>query len=232
MDANHRSPSASIAACAPVLRSTITATATTSAPSRRRASTALSAGLAGGRGVLDDDDALTRDVGALDLATAAVVLGLLSHDEGVERGSGVDGLVHDGVGDRVGAQRQAADGDDAVEVLHEVEHESADRRSRAVVEGELAHVDVVRRLLAARQGEIAVEHRLGVDEADEGLAVGFELGRGGGGHGVESIAPPRGVHLRTLAGHGRDTPPRGLRATACRPRSPPSCTTRASGARK
>jgi hypothetical protein len=32
-----------------------------------------------------------------------------------------------------------------------------------------------------------VEHRLGVDETDEGLAVGFELGRGGGSHGVESI---------------------------------------------
>ena len=55
-----------------------------------------------------------------------------------------------------------------------------------VVERELAHVDVVRRLLAAGEGEVAVEHGLGLDQRDEVLPVDLEVCGGGGGHGVES----------------------------------------------
>jgi len=85
--------------------------------------------------------------------------------------------MQDGVRDRVGAERQTADGDD-VEIGDQVEHDAADGRGGAVVEGELAHVDVVRRLLAAGEGEIAVEHRLLRDESEEGLAVCVECGHG------------------------------------------------------
>ena len=123
----------------------------------------LQRGLPGGRGVFQHDDALAGDVGALDLAAAAVVLRLLAHDERVERAIGCHRRVHHRVRDRVGAERQTPDRGD-VEVLDQVEHDAPDRRGRAVVERELAHVDVVRRLLAAREGEVAVEHGLVLDE--------------------------------------------------------------------
>ena len=113
---------------------------------------------------------------------AAVVFRLLAHHEGVERGVGAGGLVHHRVRDRVGAEGEAADRDDAVDLADQVQHDAPDRRRRAVVERELSHIDVVGGLLAAGQREVAVEDGLVGDEADEGLAVGFELGRAGGGH--------------------------------------------------
>ena len=95
--------------------------------------------------------------------------------------------MHDGVRDGVGAEGEASDGDDGVGIrpepgANEVEHDPPDGGGRPVIERELAHIDVVRRLLAAGQGEVAVEDRFGADEGDEGLAVGFEFGRGGSGH--------------------------------------------------
>ena len=147
------------------------------------------------RGVLEHDDALARDIGPLDLAAAAVVLRLLAHDERVERGVGARRLVHHGVRDRVGAEGESADRDDAVDVADQVEHDAPDRGRRAVVERELAHVDVVGGLLAAGQREVAVEHGLVRDEGDEGLAVGFEFGRGGGGH-ASSLRMPHPPHRR------------------------------------
>ena len=85
--------------------------------------------------------------------------------------------MHHGVRDRVGPERESADRDDAVDVADEVEHDAPDDRRRAMVERELAHVDVVGGLLAAREREVAVEDGLGLDEADEVQAVGLELGR-------------------------------------------------------
>ena len=168
--------------------------------------------LSRGRGVFDDDDALARDIRPLDLAAPPMVLRLLAHDECIERPIGARGLVHDGVGDRIGAEREAADGDDVVHVADEVEHDPPDRRRRPVIEGELAHVDVVRRLLAARQGEVPVEHGLGLDQADEVQAVGLELRRRRGGHASESTGAPG---RRAVGGgrygrmHGRTHPPAG-----------------------
>src|SRR5690606_41811665 len=74
------------------------------------------------------------------------------------RSSDLHRRVHDRVGDRVGTEGEATDGDD-VEVGDEVEHDPTDRRSGAVVEGQPAHVDVVRRLLPAGEGELPVEDR-------------------------------------------------------------------------
>ena len=149
----------------------------------------LERGLTGGRGVLEDDDALARDIRPFHLTTAAVILRLLAHDERVERAVGARGLVHDRVRDRVGAECQAADGDDAVDIADQVEHDPADRGGGAVVERELAHVDVVGGLLAAREREVAVEHGLGLDQVDEGQPVGFDGGCRGSGHAHESMRP-------------------------------------------
>src|SRR6185437_7705209 len=66
----------------------------------------------------------------------------------------------------------------------------------AVVERQPPHVDVVRRLLAAREREIAVEDGLVVDETDEGLTVGLDLGRAGGSHADESTDASHPARIR------------------------------------
>ncbi len=72
----------------------------------------------------------------------------------------------------------------------QVEHDPADHWGSTMIQRESAHVDVVGRLLAARKHEVAVEHGLGRDEVDQRPAVGFELGRGGCGHGFEFRCAP------------------------------------------
>ena len=139
----------------------------------------LERGTAGGRGVLEDDDALARDIRPLDLPAPAVVLRLLAHDERVVREAACGALVEDGRGDRVGAHGHAAHRGDIRNLGDEVEHHLADERGHAMVEAHLAEVDVVRRLLAAGEREVAVEHGVVRDVLDELAArVGGEGGPG------------------------------------------------------
>src|SRR5690606_9335746 len=63
-----------------------------------------------GGGVFENHDALARDVGAFDLPAAPVVLRLFADDESVQRALAVDRGVQHGVGDRIGAEREPADG--------------------------------------------------------------------------------------------------------------------------
>src|SRR6185437_6341136 len=98
----------------------------------------------------------------------------------------------------------------------------------AVVERQPPHVDVVRRLLAAREGEIAVEDRLVGDETDEGLAVGLDLGRAGGSHGDESTDAP---HLARIRKKGRCFTASGRLISTRRPGFPYSLDLRSVGHR-
>jgi hypothetical protein len=75
--------------------------------------------------------------------------------------------VQHGGGDRVGAHRQATDREHVGHLVDQVDHDPADQGRDAVVEADLAKVDVVRRLLAAGQREVAVEDGLGADVVDE-----------------------------------------------------------------
>ena len=85
-------------------------------------------------------------------------------------------LVEDRRGrDRVGAHGHARRRRRRRDLGDEIEHDLADERGHAVVEADLAEVDVVRRLLAAGQREVAVEHRVVRDVLDESAArVGGE----------------------------------------------------------
>ena len=168
--ARYGTPAASITSRAPVARSTTTATAATSAPTCAQRLDRLERRAAGGGGVLEHDHALARDIRALDLLAAAVVLRLLAHDERVVGETARGTLVQHRGGDGVGAHGHAADGGHVGHVGDEVEHDLADERGDPVVEAHLAQVDVVRRLLAARQREVAVEDRVGGDVVDELLA--------------------------------------------------------------
>src|SRR6266853_2955601 len=60
--------------------------------------------------IFDHDDARLRGEAPLDPAAGAVGLDLLAHREGIERYALGPGGERDGVGDRVGAEREAADG--------------------------------------------------------------------------------------------------------------------------
>ena len=72
-------------------------------------------------------------------------------------------------GDGVCAHGEAADGEDVGDVGDEVDHDLSDERRHPMVETDLAEVDIVGRLLAAGESEVAVEHRFIGDEIDEAL---------------------------------------------------------------
>lgn len=102
--------------------------------------------LAGGGSVFEHDDALTRDIGPLNLPATAMIFGLFTHHEGVHgRAGGYRGVQH-GVGDGVGAECQATDGL-GTQAGDKLPHNAADGGRGAVVQGQATHVDVVRGLL-------------------------------------------------------------------------------------
>lgn len=138
------------------------------------------------RRVLEDDDALARNVGALDLAFHAVILRLLAHDERVDVEPARSRGVKDRAGDRIGAHRQTTDGIDVVGakpgLLKHVEHDVTDEGGGLVVEGRATHVDV----------EVGLQARGKCDLSPHDGEVGDEIGEAG----LEGIV---GVHTSSVA---------------------------------
>ena len=122
---------------------------------------------AGGDDIFDDDDLHAGRDGAFDVLLGAVALGLLPHQEpgqvAVLLGGDGEHPSHDGVG----SDRHAADGL-GVDPLHQgqqaLTHESQPLR----VQCDLLPVEVVRRLLARGQGEVAELEGAFAEECDEG----------------------------------------------------------------
>jgi hypothetical protein len=122
----------------------------------------LERGAAGGDDVIDDDDVVAGLEVALDLLARAVAFRLLADGENLERLVRVlgGGSHADGEGNRVRAERHAADGID-LEVLgvdlraHRVPAEIADEVGAEGIERGDAAVDVEVALFAGGEGEIA-----------------------------------------------------------------------------
>ncbi len=119
------------------------------------------------RGVFNHDHAFTLKVRAFDLATAAVILWLFPHHKRVIGFAARHTLVHDRRGDRVGSHRQTPNGDNTVDVVNQIEHHLPNQRSRAMVKAQATQINVVTRLLPARESEVTVKHGLGFNELDE-----------------------------------------------------------------
>src|SRR5699024_6580060 len=139
-------------------------------------------GVAGGRGVLDDEHILAGDILAFDAALHAVLLGFLANDEGIDPLAG----VHDRGGDRVGAEGQPADVG-VLPVAGQLAQELADELGGLRVQGGAAQVDVVVGLLAGGEGDFAVDDGELLDELSESRSGDAVDGGGFLGHGTRSF---------------------------------------------
>jgi len=129
-----------------------------------------------------------------------VILNGLAHDEGVEPQAARRGGVEHGGGHRIRPHGQTPDGVDVIRaqtgLLEHVEHDMADERSGAAVQGRSAHIDVEIGFDAGGQGDPA---------AHDG-EVGDELGEAGARGVVRCHATrlddciPERVGLRGSAG--------------------------------
>lgn len=127
-------------------------------------------GATGGRGVLENDHSLARQIWTFYLLATTVVLGLFAHDESVIRLAESDALVQHGGRDRIRAHRQTADGIHIGNLCDEVDHHTTNERRYPVVEADPTQVDVVCGLLAAREGEVTVKNRVSFDVVDQLLS--------------------------------------------------------------
>lgn len=141
-------------------------------------------GASGSADIIDDDDVGSELVEALEAATGSVGLLGLADEEAVDEGvvlvmEMVPGGGAGGVrNDRVGSHGEASDGIGVREVLADevVEEEPGEAAALGVQSGGAA-VDVVVRLLAAGEGEVAQTEGVGGDEIQEvGAVVGHSCG--------------------------------------------------------
>ena len=109
----------------------------------------------GRAGVLDDQDPLTGDVGPFDKSLHAMAFHGFPDHESVDWATR---CVHDGGGDRVGAQRESADRG-VIPVRGELADQPADQGGSAMVQRGPTQVDVIVGFLARRQCDAAVHHR-------------------------------------------------------------------------
>ena len=91
---------------------------------------------------------------AFDVAAGAVLLGFLADDEALERFAAAAGDGDDRRGDRIGADRHAADGVGQV-LAQQLQHPVGDQVRPGRIERHLAAVEVVVRFLARGEREIA-----------------------------------------------------------------------------
>ena len=133
----------------------------------------LDRGSRGGHHVVDDHHAARRSQIALDLPPGAVPLGLLAHDERLQRRPLEVAQRRDRADDRIGPQGQAADrvGADLV-FTQQLEHLHGGQVGPLGPQRGLLRVEVVFALLARGQGELPEHQRMFLEQCLESISVG------------------------------------------------------------
>lgn len=125
---------------------------------------------AGGDDVLDDHHraAAIEPRRRLEPLAGAVALGLLAHDEGVQRARRLVAGDRDRGGDRIGAQRQATDGAGGRrQVVDDPAEQPPDPEAALGVEADRLAVDVEVGALPRREDDLALGEGVGAQERQE-----------------------------------------------------------------
>src|SRR5262249_180974 len=127
-------------------------------------------GTAGGSDVFDDDDAVAGIERTFDEFGGSVRFGFLANEESTQFPALLTGEREHCADDRISSHRHSPHGFER-RLPQLFEHARGDQCRSDRGEGDLATVDVVRRLLTARQRELAKLKRIRFDSVEQSLSV-------------------------------------------------------------